>query len=183
MVSDRGNRGLFSMWTCSFWVNCFISVSACKSKINRRLLEIRRFGANCSVRQYIPALHVRTFSARKLNFGEIISAPLYWRTEVFLCKWRYGSNSLRKLWIRFDLAGFFLVLAVSLFTLRTFGAQINYTVSRKILFGPHRFLSNKSPIHFAGESRKGNTFFNGKWHVQNKNGHPSPRSQTYALQL
>jgi hypothetical protein len=26
-------------------------------------------------------------------------------------------------------------------------------------------------------------FFNGKWHVQNKNGHQSPQSQTYALQL
>jgi hypothetical protein len=51
------------------------------------------------------------------------------------------------------------------------------------LFDPHRFLSNKSPIHFAGESGKGNTFLNGKWHVQNKNGHRSPRSQTYARQL
>jgi hypothetical protein len=27
------------------------------------------------------------------------------------------------------------------------------------LFDLHRFLSNKSPIHFAGESGKGNTFF------------------------
>jgi hypothetical protein len=32
-------------------------------------------------------------------------------------------------------------------------------------------LSNKSPIHFAGESGKGYKFLNGKWHVQNKNGH------------
>ncbi len=31
-----------------------------------------------------------------------------------------------------------------------------------------RFLSNKSPIHFAGESGKGNTFLNGKQHVQNE---------------
>jgi hypothetical protein len=79
---------------------------------------------------------------------------------------------------------FVLVRAASLFTLRTFGAQINWRViSRKVLFDPHRFLSNKSPIHFAGESGKGNSFLNGKLHVQNKNGHRSPRSQTYAQQL
>jgi hypothetical protein len=51
------------------------------------------------------------------------------------------------------------------------------------LFDPHRFLSNKSPIHFAGESRKGNTFLTGKRHVENENGHRSPQSQTYAQQL
>jgi hypothetical protein len=39
-------------------------------------------------------------------------------------------------------------------------------------------LSNKSPIHFAGESGKGNTFLNGKQHVQNENGHRLPQSQT-----
>ncbi len=79
---------------------------------------------------------------------------------------------------------FFLVRAASLFTLRTFGAQINWRViSRKVLFDPHRFLSNKSPIHFAGESGKGNMFLSGKRHVQNENGHRSPRSQTYAQQL
>jgi hypothetical protein len=46
--------------------------------------------------------------------------------------------------------------------LRTFAAQINWRViSSKALFDPHRFLSIKSPIHFAGESGKGNTFLNG----------------------
>jgi hypothetical protein len=60
---------------------------------------------------------------------------------------------------------FFLVRAASLFSLRTFGALTHYKV--KVLFDPHRFLSNKSPFHFAGESAKGNTFLNGKWHVQN----------------
>jgi hypothetical protein len=79
---------------------------------------------------------------------------------------------------------FFLVWTVYLFTLRTFGAQINWhVISRKVLFAPHRFLSNKSPIHFAGASGNGNTFFNGKWHVQNENGHRSPWSQTYAQQM
>ncbi len=134
--------------------------------------------------QYIPALYIRTCSARKLKYGRIIPAPLYWRTEAFLRKWRCGSNSERKLWTRFDLTDFFLVWAASLFTLRTFCVQINWRViSRKVLFDPHRFLSNKSPIHFAGENRKGNTFLNDKRHIQNKNGHQSPRSQTYAQQL
>ena len=83
-----------------------------------------------------------------------------------------------------EVADFFLVRAASLFTLRTFGAPIKWRViSKKILFDPHRYLSNKSPIHFAGESGKGNTFLNDKWHVQNKNGHLSPQSQTYAQQL
>ncbi len=78
----------------------------------------------------------------------------------------------------------FLVRTASLLTLRTFGAQINWRViRRKVLFAPKRFLSNKSPIHYAWESGKGNTFLNGKWHVQNENGHRSPRSQTYAQQL
>jgi hypothetical protein len=63
-------------------------------------------------------------------------------------------------------------------------AQINCrVVSRKVLFDPHRFLTNKSSIHYAEESGKGNMFLNGKGHVQNKNGHRSPRSQTYAQQL
>jgi hypothetical protein len=66
----------------------------------------------------------QTSSARKLSKGEII-APLYWRTEAFLRKWRCGSNSERKLSSIFDFADFFPVRAASLFTLRTFGAQIN----------------------------------------------------------
>ncbi len=125
--------------------------------------------------------HCFTCSARKLSNGEIIPAPLYWSTEAFLRKWRCGSNSESKLWSWFEFADFFLVRAASLFTLRTFGPQINWRViSRKVLYDPQRFLSNKSPIHFAGESGKGNTFLNGKRHVQNKNGHRSPRSQAYA---
>ncbi len=68
---------------------------------------------------------------------------------------------------------FFLVRAASPFTLRRFGAQIN----------PHRLLSKYSLINFAGESGNRNTFFNGKWHVQNENGPQSPRSKTYAEQL
>ncbi len=46
------------------------------------------------------------------------------------------------------MADFFLIRVASLFTLRTFGAQINWRViSRKVLFDPHRFLSN---IHRHG---------------------------------
>ncbi len=97
-------------------------------------------------------------------------------------KRRCGSHLKRKLWTRFEFADFFLNRAGSHFTLRTFGAQINWhIISRKVLFDPQRFLSNKSPIQFAAESRKGNTFLNGKRHVQNENRHRSPRSQTYQL--
>ncbi len=157
--------------------------------------EIRRCGPNCSVRfSYFLMVffwifhfliqHCFACSARKLSNGEIIPAPLYWRTEALLRKRRCGSNSERKLWSWIEFVDFFLVRAASLFTLQTFGAQINWRViSMKVLFDPQRFLSNKSPIHFAGESGKGNTFLNGKRHVQNKNGHRSPRSQTYAQQL
>jgi hypothetical protein len=104
------------------------------------------------------------------------------RRTCSACKWRCGTNLERKLRTRFEFADFFLVRAASLFTLRTFGAQINWRViNRKVLFDPQRFLSNKSPIQFAGES--GNMFLNGKQHVQIENGHQSPRSQTYAQQL
>ncbi len=70
-------------------------------------------------------------------------------------KWRCGSNSERKLWTRFEFTDFFLVRAASLFTLRTFGAQINWRViSRKVLFDPQRFLSNKSPIQLLERAEK-----------------------------
>ncbi len=105
-----------------------ISFSALSSKMNKRLLWC---GSN--------------------NLGRAHRSSLR--------QWRCGQNLQRKLWTRFELADFFLVRAANLFTLRTFGAQINWRViSRKVLFDPHRFLSNKSPIHFAGESGKGNTF-------------------------
>ncbi len=133
---------------------------------------------------YYPLSCFSEIKQYKKNCGEIIPAPLYWRTEAFLRKWRCGSSSPCKLLTRFDLADFFLVRAASLFTLRTFGTQINWRViNRKIQFDPHRFLSNKSPIYFAGESGKGNKFLNGKLHVQNKNGHRWPLSQTYTQQL
>jgi hypothetical protein len=61
-----------------------------------------------------------------------------------------------------------------------FGATF---LSTKNLFDPHRLIANKSPIDFAGENGNGNTFLNGKCHVQNENGHRSPRAQIYAQQL
>jgi hypothetical protein len=39
----------------------------------------------------------QTCSARKLSNGEIIPAPLYWRTEAFLRKWRCGAKLQDKL--------------------------------------------------------------------------------------
>jgi hypothetical protein len=70
-----------------------------------------------------------------------------------LRQWWCGPNLQRKSWTR----GFFSCSGRVSFTLRTFGAQINWRfISRKILFDPHRFLSNKLPIHSTGESGKGN---------------------------
>ncbi len=151
MVSDRGDWGLFTIWTRSFWIKILFPFPLSPAKWISDYFDIKGCGANKLARAHQSSLR----------------------------QWWCGQNSQRKLWTRFELADFFLVRA-----LQTFGAQINWRViSRKVLFDPHRFLSNKSPIHFAGESGKGNTFLNGKWHVQNKYGHRSPRSQTYARQL
>jgi hypothetical protein len=148
--------GLFTIWTRSFWIKIIFPFLLSRAKWISDYFVIKGCGTNNLARAH----------------------------RSFLRQWRCGQNSQRKLWTRFELADFFLVRAVSLFTLRTFGAQINWRIiSREDLFDPHRFLSNKSPIHFAGESGKGNMFLSGKWHVQNKNGHRSPWSQTYAQQL
>jgi hypothetical protein len=50
------------------------------------------------------------------------------------------------------------------------------------MFDSHRFLQTNRLLILL-ESGNGNTFLNGKWHVQNENGHRSPRSQAYAQQL
>ncbi len=156
MVTDCGDRGLFTIWTRSFWIKIIFPFPLSLAKWTSDYFDIKGCGVNNLARAHRSSLR----------------------------QWRCGQNSQRKLWTRFEFADFFLVRASTLFTLRTFGAQINWRViSRKVLFDPHRFLSNKSPIHFDGESGKGNTFLNGKWHVQNKNGNRSPRSQTYARQL
>jgi hypothetical protein len=59
MVSDRGDRCLF----------------------------IRRYAQNFGASIYLRVITMKTCSARKLNHGEIITAPLYWRTERDL-NWR-----------------------------------------------------------------------------------------------
>ncbi len=154
MVSDRGDRGLFTIWTRIFWIKIIFPFPFSPAKRISDYFDIKGCSANNLARAHRSSLH----------------------------RWRCGQNSQCKLWTRFELAVFFLVRTASLFTLRTFGAQVNWhVISRKVLFDPHRFLSNKSP--YAWESGKGNTFLNGKWHVQNKNGHRSPRSQTCDQQL
>ena len=75
------------------------------------------------------------------------------RIEVLLHQGRCGKNSQRKLW---QLSKLLIFLTAALFTLRTFGAEITWRVRGKVLFDPHRFLSNKSPIHFAVTSRNAN---------------------------
>ncbi len=98
------------------------------------------------------------------NDASKFSASMAMRIEL-------AAQIMKQLWN----CGFFFVQTASLFTLRTFGAQINWRViNRMVLFDPHSFLSNLSPIHFAGESGNGNMFLNGKQHVQNENGHRSP---------
>jgi hypothetical protein len=39
---------------------------------------------------------MKTCSARKLNHGEIIAAPFYWRTEVFLRLFLRSEHSVRQ---------------------------------------------------------------------------------------
>ncbi len=145
MGSDRGDQGLFTIWTRSFWIKIIFPFPLSPAKWISDYFDIKGCGLNNLARAHRSSLR----------------------------QWRCGQNSQRKLWTKFELADFFPVWAATLFTLRTFGAQINWRViSRKVLFDLHRFLSNKSPIHFAGECGKGNTFLNGKLHVQNKNGVP-----------
>ncbi len=118
------------------------------------------------------------------NFGASIYSRVINMKTCLLRQWRCGSNSQRELWISFKLADFFLVQASFLFTLRTFGAcRCVNKLTRCNYDGIVRSASpiiKESPINLAGESGNGNMFFNGKWHVQNKNGTLSPRSQTYA---
>ena len=156
MVLYRVDWGLFTIWTRSFWIRIIFPFPLSPAKWISDYFDIKGCGANNGARAH----------------------------ESSLRQWQCGENLQRKLWNSFKMADFFLIQTASLFTLPTFGAQINWRViSRKVLFAPHRFLSNKSPIHFAGASGNGNTFFNGKWHVQNENGCLSPMSQTYAQQL
>ena len=156
-------------WIFHYFIQLCFTCRPSHSTVSTTALAVRR--SNHSVR-YDP--HIILFLYLFMCIRRTCSAR----------KWRCGSNSERKLWTRFEFADFFLVRAASLFTLRTFGAQINWRViSRKVLFDPQRFLSNKSRIQFAGESGKGNMFLNGKRHVKYENEHRSPRSQTYAQQL
>jgi hypothetical protein len=150
MVSDRGDRGLFTIWKRSFWIKILFSFPLSPANLISDYFDIKGCGAN--------------------------NEAMTHRSSLRQC--RCGSNSQRESW---TCGFFFLVLAATPFTLRTFSAQINWRfISRKAMFDPYRFLSNQSPIHFAGESGNGNMFRNGKQHVQNENRHRSPRSQTYA---
>ncbi len=117
MVLDRGDRGLFTIWTRSFWIKIIFPVTLSPAKRISNYFDIKGCGANNEARAH----------------------------ESSLRQWRCGENSQRKLWNSFKMADFFLVRTASLFTLQTFGAQINWRViSRKVLFAPHRFcLTNR----------------------------------------
>ncbi len=53
MVSDRGDRGLFAILTCSFRLKSLFSFSLVQAKFIDDYFEIKLYGANCLVRQYI----------------------------------------------------------------------------------------------------------------------------------
>jgi hypothetical protein len=76
------------------------------------------------------------------------SAPMAMRTE-------FAAQIMNQIWTR----GFFSCSGRDSFYAPNIRCANNWRViSRKVLFDPHRFLSNKSPIHFAGESGKGIRF-------------------------
>ncbi len=174
LISDHGDRYLFTFWTCSFCVQIqfpflFVTTKWIGDYFDNRLC-VANFGASIYSRV------INMIDLFCLQINSRIEAPCINGDADQIRSANYDTVLNSRIFV--------LVRAASLFTLRTFGAQINWRViSRKVLFDPHRFLSNKLPFHFAGESWKGNTFLNGKWHVQNKNGHRSPQSQTYAPQL
>ncbi len=98
MVSDRGDRGLFTIWTCSFWIKIIFPFPVSPAKWISDYFDIKGCGANNLARAHRSSLR----------------------------QWRCGQNSQRKLWTRFELADFFLVRAASLFSLRAFGALAHY---------------------------------------------------------
>ncbi len=64
MVSDRGDQGLFSIWTRSFWVKCLISFPLVTAKWIGDLFGKKRCGSNKTLllitRQFICAPNVRS---------------------------------------------------------------------------------------------------------------------------
>ena len=150
-METRNKGGQEGAKTRSFWINIIFPFPLSPAKWISDYFDIKGCGANNLARAHRSSLR----------------------------PWRCGQNSQRKLLTRFELADFFLVLGVTLFTLRTFGAQINWRIiSRKVLFDPHHFLSNKLPIHFAVTNGKGNKTFCSKTACSNWSKPRSPRSET-----
>ncbi len=71
--------------------------------------EIRRYAQNFVASIYLRGINIKTCSACKLNHGDIIVAPLYWRTKAFLRKWRCGAK------LQFNSRIFFLFGPVSFY--------------------------------------------------------------------
>ncbi len=174
MVLDRGDRGLFSVWTCSFWVKkvLFPLAPVTATWIGDYLMN-KRYAQNFGLSIYLHVINRRTCSVSKLI-----------TLRSSLRQWRCGSNLQRELWVSFKLEDFFSCSAPI-----SFHAPKIRCVNKLTLCNYGGIVSSASPIvkviayYFAGESGNGNIFFNGNWHVQNKNGHQSPRSHTYALLL
>jgi hypothetical protein len=127
MVLDRGDRGLFTIWTRSFWIKIIFPFPLSPAKWISDFFDIKGCGVNNLARAHRSSLR----------------------------QWRCGQNSQRKLWTRFELADFFLDRAASLFMLRTFSAQINWRViRRKVLFDPHRFCQTNRLFNLLERAEK-----------------------------
>jgi hypothetical protein len=166
LVSDHGDLYLFTYWrTCSFCVQIQFPFPFLITKWIGNYFDSRLCAANFGASIY--SWVINTMDLFFLQNNSRIEAPCVNGNADRICGANYEPDLNSRI--------FFLLGPC---------AQINWRViSRKVLFDPHCFLTNKSPTHFAGESGKGNTFLNGKGHVQNKNRHRLPRSQTYAQQL
>jgi hypothetical protein len=113
MVLYRGDRGLFTIWTRSFLIKIIFPFPLSPAKWISDYLDIKGCGANNGWRMEVPCVNGDADKIRSANSETV-----------------------------FKMANFFLVRTASLFTLRTFSAQINWRViSRKALVAPHRFLS------------------------------------------
>ncbi len=56
MVSYRGDRGLFAIWSCSFRLKISFPFSLVHEKVIDDYFDIKVNSANCLVRQYICVL-------------------------------------------------------------------------------------------------------------------------------
>ncbi len=89
-----------------------------------------------------------------------------------------NGDADRILSVNHEPADFFLVRVASLFTLRRFGAEINWRVKQTGPVWSASLIVKVIAYKFAVTSGKGNKIFNQKLHVQTVHKPRSPRSET-----